>query len=200
MTRGKDTLCLEENQSTFIPVGTRHRLENVGEEPLLIIEVQSGSYLGEDHRALRGPLQPQVKAGIDPVIPDRDHSERFPVRTRGHGEHAGHSDENVHEWRLSQATMAIRCIVTPIPGGRESAKSRSRSERRRIAGGYPETSSPARLRASRLPCSSRFASGGCQQMQDSHRSRNARHAPMARRFASPGGTNVKAMKTAANTA
>jgi len=48
VTRGEDTLYLEENQSTFIPVGTRHRLENAGEVPLLIIEVQSGSYLGED--------------------------------------------------------------------------------------------------------------------------------------------------------
>jgi mannose-1-phosphate guanylyltransferase/mannose-6-phosphate isomerase len=48
VTRGEDTLYLEENQSTFIPVGTRHRLENAGTEPLLIIEVQSGSYLGED--------------------------------------------------------------------------------------------------------------------------------------------------------
>ena len=48
VTRGEDTLYLEENQSTYIPVGTRHRLENAGETPLLIIEVQSGSYLGED--------------------------------------------------------------------------------------------------------------------------------------------------------
>src|SRR5260221_676643 len=48
VTRGEDTLYLEENQSTYIPVGTRHRLENAGSEPLLIIEVQSGSYLGED--------------------------------------------------------------------------------------------------------------------------------------------------------
>jgi len=48
VTRGEDTLYLEENQSTYIPVGTRHRLENPGKEPLLIIEVQSGSYLGED--------------------------------------------------------------------------------------------------------------------------------------------------------
>ena len=48
VTRGEDILYLEENQSTYIPVGTRHRLENDGTEPLLIIEVQSGSYLGED--------------------------------------------------------------------------------------------------------------------------------------------------------
>jgi len=48
VTRGEDTLHLEENQSTYIPVGIKHRLENPGQEPLLIIEVQSGSYLGED--------------------------------------------------------------------------------------------------------------------------------------------------------
>ncbi|HVP09384.1 MAG TPA: mannose-1-phosphate guanylyltransferase/mannose-6-phosphate isomerase [Burkholderiales bacterium] len=48
VTRGDDTLYLDENQSTYIPVGTKHRLENPGDKPLLIIEVQSGSYLGED--------------------------------------------------------------------------------------------------------------------------------------------------------
>ena len=48
VTRGDDTLYLEENQSTYIPVGTKHRLENPGTVPLLIVEVQSGSYLGED--------------------------------------------------------------------------------------------------------------------------------------------------------
>ncbi|HUL40282.1 MAG TPA: mannose-1-phosphate guanylyltransferase/mannose-6-phosphate isomerase, partial [Burkholderiales bacterium] len=37
-----------ENESTFIPIGTRHRLENPGKVPLEIIEVQSGAYLGED--------------------------------------------------------------------------------------------------------------------------------------------------------
>ncbi len=39
---------LTENQSTYIPLGSRHRLENTGSEPLQLIEVQSGSYLGED--------------------------------------------------------------------------------------------------------------------------------------------------------
>lgn len=41
-------IMLSENQSTFIPLGTRHRLENPGKIPLELIEVQSGSYLGED--------------------------------------------------------------------------------------------------------------------------------------------------------
>jgi len=48
VTRGEDILHLEANQSTYIPVGVRHRLENIGEEPLFLIEVQSGDYLGED--------------------------------------------------------------------------------------------------------------------------------------------------------
>jgi mannose-1-phosphate guanylyltransferase/mannose-6-phosphate isomerase len=37
-----------ENQSTYIPLGVKHRLENPGIVPLEMIEVQSGSYLGED--------------------------------------------------------------------------------------------------------------------------------------------------------
>jgi mannose-6-phosphate isomerase-like protein (cupin superfamily) len=48
VTRGEEVFDLARNQSTYIPVGTRHRLENPGSEPLLIVEVQSGSYLGED--------------------------------------------------------------------------------------------------------------------------------------------------------
>lgn len=48
VTRGEEILDLQENQSTYIPVGTKHRLENTSNEPLMIIEVQSGSYLGED--------------------------------------------------------------------------------------------------------------------------------------------------------
>jgi mannose-1-phosphate guanylyltransferase/mannose-6-phosphate isomerase len=42
------TFDLYANQSTFIPLGAKHRLENLGEEPLHLIEVQCGSYLGED--------------------------------------------------------------------------------------------------------------------------------------------------------
>ncbi len=48
ITRGEETFLLEENQSTFIPVGVRHRIENPGRIPLHIIEVRSGGYLGED--------------------------------------------------------------------------------------------------------------------------------------------------------
>jgi mannose-1-phosphate guanylyltransferase/mannose-6-phosphate isomerase len=48
ITRGEETFLLEENQSTYIPIGTKHRIENPGKIPLHIIEVQSGTYLGED--------------------------------------------------------------------------------------------------------------------------------------------------------
>jgi mannose-1-phosphate guanylyltransferase/mannose-6-phosphate isomerase len=48
ITRGDEVYLLEENQSTYIPIGVRHRIENPGKIPLHIIEVQSGSYLGED--------------------------------------------------------------------------------------------------------------------------------------------------------
>ena len=44
---GKKSLVIE-NQSTYIPVGVKHRLTNPGKIPLKIIEVQSGAYLGED--------------------------------------------------------------------------------------------------------------------------------------------------------
>jgi mannose-1-phosphate guanylyltransferase/mannose-6-phosphate isomerase len=48
VTRGDEELFLHEDQSTYIPIGVKHRLENVGKMPLNLIEVQSGSYLGED--------------------------------------------------------------------------------------------------------------------------------------------------------
>jgi len=48
VTVGERVILLSENQSTYIPLGTTHRLRNPGKVPLEIIEVQSGSYLGED--------------------------------------------------------------------------------------------------------------------------------------------------------
>ena len=48
VTCGGQTFLLRENESTFIPIGDQHRLENPGVVPLRLIEVQSGSYLGED--------------------------------------------------------------------------------------------------------------------------------------------------------
>ncbi|NLF96111.1 MAG: mannose-1-phosphate guanylyltransferase/mannose-6-phosphate isomerase [Candidatus Riflebacteria bacterium] len=48
ITTGDKVIILSENQSTYIPLGQAHRLENPGRIPLELIEVQSGSYLGED--------------------------------------------------------------------------------------------------------------------------------------------------------
>ncbi len=48
ITRGEDTFLLHENQSTYIPVGVTHRLRNIGTTELIIIEIQTGDYLGED--------------------------------------------------------------------------------------------------------------------------------------------------------
>lgn len=48
VTRGSESFILQENESTYIPAGETHRLENPGKLPLHLIEVQSGNYLGED--------------------------------------------------------------------------------------------------------------------------------------------------------
>ena len=48
VTCGDKLLTLKRNESTYIPLGTKHRLENAGTDPLYLIEVQSGEYLGED--------------------------------------------------------------------------------------------------------------------------------------------------------
>jgi mannose-1-phosphate guanylyltransferase/mannose-6-phosphate isomerase len=48
ITRNDEVFLLEENQSTFIPIGAKHRIENPGKITLHMIEVQSGAYLGED--------------------------------------------------------------------------------------------------------------------------------------------------------
>ncbi len=48
VTNGDKVMTIEKNQSTYIPIGTKHRLENLGTEPLHIVEIQVGDYLGED--------------------------------------------------------------------------------------------------------------------------------------------------------
>jgi len=48
ITKGSEMITITENESTYIPLGIKHRLENPGKIPLELIEVQSGSYLGED--------------------------------------------------------------------------------------------------------------------------------------------------------
>lgn len=48
VTNGEEVLTVHKNQSTYIPIGAKHRLENRGTEPLHIVEIQVGEYLGED--------------------------------------------------------------------------------------------------------------------------------------------------------
>ncbi len=48
VTRGNESFIVRKNESTFIPIGKKHRLANEGDEPLLIVEVAVGDYLGED--------------------------------------------------------------------------------------------------------------------------------------------------------
>ena len=48
VVRGEEQFILEENQSTFIPARTKHRLENLNHKELELIEVQTGTYFGED--------------------------------------------------------------------------------------------------------------------------------------------------------
>ncbi len=48
VTNGEEVFTVKKNESTYIPIGTKHRLENLGDEPLHIVEIQVGTYLGED--------------------------------------------------------------------------------------------------------------------------------------------------------
>jgi mannose-1-phosphate guanylyltransferase/mannose-6-phosphate isomerase len=48
VTRGEEVMSLRQNESVFIAVRQKHRLENPGTQPLHVIEVQTGDYLGED--------------------------------------------------------------------------------------------------------------------------------------------------------
>ncbi|MCY1309017.1 mannose-1-phosphate guanylyltransferase/mannose-6-phosphate isomerase [compost metagenome] len=83
-TRGGEVLLVRENESIYLPSGTIHRLENPGKTMLEVIEVQTGSYLGEDDierfedlygrsaaaekreaLALQAALQPTAERGVD---------------------------------------------------------------------------------------------------------------------------------------
>jgi mannose-1-phosphate guanylyltransferase / mannose-6-phosphate isomerase len=66
VTRGEETVELRPNQSTYIPVGVKHRLANDGKVPLQIVEVQCGSYVGEDDIERFSDIYGRVK---DPVRP-----------------------------------------------------------------------------------------------------------------------------------
>ena len=48
VTVGDEVQLVSENQSVYIPLGEKHRLENPGDTPMVLIEVQTGSYFGED--------------------------------------------------------------------------------------------------------------------------------------------------------
>ena len=48
VTNGESEIIVNTNESNYIPAGQKHRLENVGVDPLVMIEVQIGEYLGED--------------------------------------------------------------------------------------------------------------------------------------------------------
>ena len=48
MTIGETVTLVSENQSVYVPLGEKHRLENPGKLPMILIEVQTGAYLGED--------------------------------------------------------------------------------------------------------------------------------------------------------
>jgi mannose-6-phosphate isomerase-like protein (cupin superfamily) len=48
VTVGDEVRLVTENQSDYIPLGATHRMENPGKVPMVLIEVQTGTYLGED--------------------------------------------------------------------------------------------------------------------------------------------------------
>jgi mannose-1-phosphate guanylyltransferase / mannose-6-phosphate isomerase len=48
VTIGDEVKLVSENQSVYVPLGTKHRMENPGKVPMVLIEVQTGTYLGED--------------------------------------------------------------------------------------------------------------------------------------------------------
>jgi mannose-6-phosphate isomerase len=76
VTCGETERIININESTFIPIGSTHRLENPGVIPLVIIEVQSGEYLGEDdivrfqddyHRVEAPVVSSSVESAVEPV-------------------------------------------------------------------------------------------------------------------------------------
>jgi mannose-1-phosphate guanylyltransferase/mannose-6-phosphate isomerase len=66
VTRGEEVTLLSENQSIYIEIGQMHRLENPGKIPLQLIEVQTGSYLGEDDIVRVEDVYQRVDSGVSP--------------------------------------------------------------------------------------------------------------------------------------
>jgi mannose-6-phosphate isomerase len=69
VTCGESVRIVNINESTFIPIGASHRLENPGVIPLIIIEVQSGEYLGEDDIVRFQDDYQRVEESVDPSNP-----------------------------------------------------------------------------------------------------------------------------------
>jgi mannose-6-phosphate isomerase len=68
VTCGETIRIINVNESTFIPIGTNHRLENPGVIPLIIIEVQSGEYLGEDDIVRFQDDYHRVEIEVDKIV------------------------------------------------------------------------------------------------------------------------------------
>jgi mannose-6-phosphate isomerase len=68
VTCGESVRIINVNESTFIPIGTNHRLENPGVIPLVIIEVQSGEYLGEDDIVRFQDDYHRVEIEVDKIV------------------------------------------------------------------------------------------------------------------------------------
>jgi mannose-6-phosphate isomerase len=68
VTCGETVKIININESTFIPIGTNHRLENPGVIPLTIIEVQSGEYLGEDDIVRFQDDYHRVEIEVDKIV------------------------------------------------------------------------------------------------------------------------------------
>jgi len=68
VTRDGEQVLLRENESVFLPLGCVHRLENPGKVPLNLIEVQSGSYLGEDDIVRYEDMYARVKDATDTPV------------------------------------------------------------------------------------------------------------------------------------
>jgi len=86
VTRGEEQFLLSENESTFIPLGVLHRLDNPGKMPLEIIEVQSGAYLGEDD-IVRFDDQ---YGRCAPAAAEDDHGSNASGNVNGNGTGTGH--------------------------------------------------------------------------------------------------------------
>ncbi len=67
VTCGEDEYMVNVNESTFISIGKSHRLENPGKIPLVIIEVQSGEYLGEDDIVRFDDDYQRCEAAVEPL-------------------------------------------------------------------------------------------------------------------------------------